>query len=368
MAQPLLVSIIINNYNYGRFLAQAIDSALRQTHPPVEVIVVDDGSTDDSRSIIDRYGARVVPVRKDNGGQASALNAGVAHCHGEVVIFLDADDLLLPDIAARVAAVFEAQPEVAKVQYRLEVVDEWGKPTGLVRPPWRQPMPQGELRARVLAFPDDIPWQPTSGNAFTSKVLRRIFPVPEGIYRICADYYLANLTPLLGPVVSLEEAGGCYRVHSANNHHTSDLDLEQTRRIITLSCHTHRYIKALSDSLGLAGFPADVTEVPSVTFLAHRVISLKIDPEHHPLRADRLLPLVVRGVRASFGRFDRSGVIRSLYALWFVAMLVSPGPAARWLARRLFHPQAGGSYSPENPSGLQDPKGLEKRNTFSSLL
>src|SRR4051812_16040279 len=90
-------SIIINNYNYGHFLRDAIDSALAQTYPCTEVIVVDDGSTDDSREVIAGYGQRVTAVFKENGGQASAFNAGFAASRGEVVVFLDADDTLLPN-------------------------------------------------------------------------------------------------------------------------------------------------------------------------------------------------------------------------------------------------------------------------------
>src|SRR5688572_29854944 len=93
--QPL-VSVIVNNYNYGRFLAQAIDSALSQDYPRLEVIVVDDGSTDDSREIIARYGSKISPVLKANGGQASAFNAGFNASRGDVVIFLDSDDQLAP--------------------------------------------------------------------------------------------------------------------------------------------------------------------------------------------------------------------------------------------------------------------------------
>ncbi len=79
MTQPeLLVTILINNYNYGRFLRQAIDSALDQTYTNIEVLVVDDGSTDESRSVIYSYGDRVRAVFKENGGQASTFNAGVA--------------------------------------------------------------------------------------------------------------------------------------------------------------------------------------------------------------------------------------------------------------------------------------------------
>ncbi len=96
MAGIPLVSIIINNYNYGRFLAEAIDSALIQTHSRIEVIVVDDGSTDDSRAIIAGYGNRINTILKENGGQTSALNAGFAVSHGDLVCFLDSDDRLLP--------------------------------------------------------------------------------------------------------------------------------------------------------------------------------------------------------------------------------------------------------------------------------
>src|SRR5215217_1250210 len=90
------VSVVVNNYNYGRFLGEAIDSALAQTYPRTEVVVVDDGSTDDSCSVIAGYDGRVVPVLKENGGQASAFNAGFAASRGDIVIFLDADDYLFP--------------------------------------------------------------------------------------------------------------------------------------------------------------------------------------------------------------------------------------------------------------------------------
>lgn len=342
MNQPLLVSIIINNYNYGRFLSQAIDSALRQTYSPIEIIVVDDGSTDNSRAIIAAYNDRVIPLLKENRGQASAFNAGFACSQGEVIIFLDADDVLLPTIAERVAAVFKTNPEVAKVQYRLEVIEASGAPTGLVRPPWQRPMPNGDLRQQVLTFPDDVTWQPTSGNAFAARILRHIFPMPEDVYRICADYYLSNLSPLLGIVVSLEEVGAYYRVHGTNNHDSSTMDLNQTREIITRTLHTHGYIKTLADSLDLIGFPAEAADVPAITFLAHRIVSLKLDPARHPIKEDKLLPLFARGVSASFGRFDLSWPAKCLYSLWFAVLLFVPGPAVRWLAQKFLYSETRG--------------------------
>ena len=96
------VSIVITNYNYGRYLRASIDSALAQTYPKVEVIVVDDGSSDGSREIIESYGARIVAILKANGGHGSALNAGFEPSRGEIVMFLDADDELIPEAAEQV--------------------------------------------------------------------------------------------------------------------------------------------------------------------------------------------------------------------------------------------------------------------------
>src|SRR5207302_563085 len=119
---------------------------LAQTHPCRQVIVVDDGSTDNSRAVIAEYGNRVVPVLKENGGQASAFNAGFERSVADVVIFLDADDVLLPSTTERVAATLIASPEVAKLQYRLEVIDVDGTWTGTLKPPAHLPLPSGDVR------------------------------------------------------------------------------------------------------------------------------------------------------------------------------------------------------------------------------
>src|SRR6185295_5604355 len=95
-----LVSIIVNNYNYGRFLGEAIQSALSQTYPNIEVIVVDDGSTDDSSEVIANFGGSIKTRFKQNGGQTSALNAGLRMSRGDIVCFLDADDALFPSAIA----------------------------------------------------------------------------------------------------------------------------------------------------------------------------------------------------------------------------------------------------------------------------
>ena len=113
-------SIVITNYNYGRFVARCIDSALAQSYPNTEVVVVDDASRDNSREIIQSYGTRVLPILQDcNGGQGAAFNVGFRACHGDVVLFLDADDWLYPHAVARVIRAFFSRCRPGAVPFAL---------------------------------------------------------------------------------------------------------------------------------------------------------------------------------------------------------------------------------------------------------
>src|SRR5262245_11501143 len=214
-ASPL-VSVIIDNYNYGRFLVDAIDSALAQSHRDTEVIVVDDGATDDSREIIASYARRVRPVFKANGGQASAFNAGFAVSRGDVILFLDADDMLCPTAVETVLPLFR-QPRVSKVHWPLWLVDEGGRRIGGTRP--GQTLLEGDLRDRVLQCgPSSCPSAPTSGNAWPRWFLEEVLPAPEDVsyYRVCADEYLFTLAPVFGPIKAIHEPQGSYRLHGNN--------------------------------------------------------------------------------------------------------------------------------------------------------
>jgi glycosyltransferase involved in cell wall biosynthesis len=136
------VSVVIPVYNLRTFLPQAIDSALAQT-VPVEVIVVDDGSTDGSGDVAAGYGARVTVVRQENRGLSAARNAGIARATGALLQFLDADDRLLPEKAASAVAVFDADPAAGLVYSGCRFVDEtnrvlpqhgWSRDEGAVLP------------------------------------------------------------------------------------------------------------------------------------------------------------------------------------------------------------------------------------------
>ncbi len=344
---PWLVSIIITSHNYGRFLREAIDSALNQTYPAVEVIVVDDGSTDNSREIIASYGDCVIPVLQENQGQAAAFNAGIAHSQGRVVIFLDADDVLLPQTAQQVIAAFQQNPELVKVQYPMRVIDACGIPTGAIKPAEHLPRPSGDLRRNILRIPFDTTWMSTSGNAFAMSVLEHIFPIPESHFGILADYYLALITPLFGPVLFLDTIGAAYRIHGSNNHQpgTSTISLPYIRQTIRYSYGTLPYIQKFADQLGLETRDTVNRENLSVSLLANRLISLKLDPTHHPIPEDTLLGLFQKGINASLKRFDVSWTLRFLFIGWFGAMVLAPQPVARWLAEKFSMPESRGRFN-----------------------
>lgn len=329
-ASDLVVDIMINNHNYGAFLEEAIESACRQTHERVNVLAVDDGSTDDSRGVLARYGDRIGLILQEQGGQAAALNAGMARCEGDVVIFLDADDVLRPEAAARVAAAFAADEGLSKVQFRMETIDAEGRPTGEVKPAPHLPLPHGDLRAAELAYPYDLVWMATSGNAFRADAVRRILPIPERAYpRTGADWYLVHLTALLGRVDSLDFVGAGYRVHGANSYEAAagELDLAQLRQAIGFAATTSRELLRLAEELGLER----PERILSLADLAHRMISLKLEPSRHPLPGDRASGLLRDAVRALRRRSGISPAMGAGFLAWFAAMAVAP----RRLARRL---------------------------------
>lgn len=327
----LAVDIVVNNYNYGRYVAASIESALAQTHRPVQVIVVDDGSTDESREIIASYGSRVVPVLKENGGQASAVNAGWACSQADVLIFLDADDLLFPDAAGAAAAAFSAQPELARVQWRMEVVDGEGRRTGAVNPSLDVAMANGRLAREELVFPFDLPWVATSGTAFPRWALERVMPVPADDYRLGVDWYLSHVTTLVGPVRSFESPLGAYRVHDANRYGSSGhlVDLDRVRQSVQFGAATRRHLLETAQKLHQSGGGDDIL---SVSDLGNRLISLKLDPAAHPIPTDTLPRLAVGGLRAARRRWDVRWPVKVLFGLWFLVTALVPPAVARRLA------------------------------------
>jgi glycosyltransferase involved in cell wall biosynthesis len=213
-----LVSIIINNYNYARFLGQAINSALHQSWKHREVIIVDDGSTDESRDLILRYGDSVISVFKENGGQGSAFNAGFAVSRGEIICFLDADDMFLPHKVETLVNAWLRNPSAGLLYHQLLFMDQAGeRKSGC----WPSSVLTGSIKNRVVYSGGWWPHPTTSALACTRDYLQKILPMPLEPYRICADAYVGGLAPFLSEVVGIREPLARYRIHDANNHNHS---------------------------------------------------------------------------------------------------------------------------------------------------
>jgi hypothetical protein len=318
------LSVVINNHNYAGYVDAAIESALAQRDVETDVVVVDDGSTDDSLEVIRRHAGSVTIASTTNAGQGAAINLGFALSRGETVIFLDADDVLWPDTGRRVVATMRGDPSLARVQFALEVIDDRGHRSGGQVPAAPRLPFSGDATARLLSCPDDIVWQPTSGNAFRRSALAEVLPMPVAPFRLCADYYLSNLVPLHGRVGLLPQPGGGYRVHGANGHYATAEDPERLRANIVRTIETHRCLITEARRLGLRGLPLDPTAVRSVSSIANRLLSYRVDKKSHPLPDDNRLHLLGLGVASAVRRGDVPAHRRAAFAAWFLAMAVSP--------------------------------------------
>ena len=212
MSHPF-VTALINAYNHESFIAEAIESALAQDFPAseIEILVVDDGSTDRTPEIVQGYGDRVRYLRKENGGQASALNTGFAESHGEVIALLDSDDVWLPQKIRRVVEEFDRCPEAGAVFHRSQYwcPDESRCEDDASFVPFHGYLPDSTddiLRFGSLS---------TSWTALRRNVARRVFPLPECL-RVFADSYVIVTSIFCAPVAMLEESLARYREHATN--------------------------------------------------------------------------------------------------------------------------------------------------------
>lgn len=313
------ISIVVISHDYAEYLPLAIDSALAQTCP-VEVLVVDDGSTDFSPEVIRRYGDRIHAVFKENGGNSSVVNTAVPLTSGDVVMFLDADDLLHPEAAEEVARVW--RPELSKVQFRLSLIDAAGRRSS-VDPPDDVPMPTGDVVGELTGTGRYVT-PVTTGNAFSRTVLERILPIPEQDFRNTNDGYLNLVAPFHGPVVSIDRELGSYRLHGTNLWaYSGGVDLAGIRQRVSYDLVRQRYLERIAAERGLEVS----TDLPlrSSTHVLQRLVSLRADPAGHPATGDDVLYLTRAGLRAvRAGGDDADAVLRAVTALALVLVAVLP--------------------------------------------
>jgi glycosyltransferase involved in cell wall biosynthesis len=224
VAEPQ-VSVVIDTYNYGRFIEEAIDSALSQVFPAerMEVLVIDDGSTDDTAERVKKYGSRIQYIQKANGGQASAFNFGFARARGEIISLLDADDYWFPDKLRSVVEEFEKNPEAGVVYHPMR---EYHVQSGEFKEAHFTPI-SGFVPSSVkqVILYDGLT---TTTLSFRRRVLQALLPIPEEL-RIQADAYIGNLAIFLAPVVAIDRPLGIYRLHGENLYFKASADPESKR-------------------------------------------------------------------------------------------------------------------------------------------
>jgi glycosyltransferase involved in cell wall biosynthesis len=246
-----LVSVVIVNYNYARFLGAAVDSVFRQTYPNIECVVVENGSTDESARVLRALEGRHVNIKTiywtENDGQTKAILAGLARSSGTYVIFLDADDFLLPDcvethifvhLSLRVHVGFTSGDMLQLAGNQIVLGTENGFNRLLqtrrgirrrrVRPFWHpagKKWPAPEFDQSVLdtiRFVGATPiwlWSPTSGNCFRRDALDLFADNPElQNLKIGTDLYFCLAVNAICGSVLIDKPLAVYRLHGANKY------------------------------------------------------------------------------------------------------------------------------------------------------
>lgn len=319
-----LVSIIINNYNYGKYVGKAIDSALSQTYHRIELIVVDDGSNDDSRERILAYGERIKAIFKSNGGQGSAYNAGFEASRGEIVMFLDADDALDRDVVTCVVDRFKDK-DVSKVQFRLEIIDEESRPSGIYIPSGR--MPSGYVLDMLLMY-GGYGSPPASGNVYKRDMLNRIMPMTEADWRIAADSVPSLASPFFGKVSSLDKVLGYYRVHRGVAENQQNRSSLRPGNAASLSGKVQEFLKdekLLQQLVAKHHKEKEVRVMETNPSALKTVLSFKIlEPEHALNVRYTMKGLVLLGVKASIKYPLYSMSHKIGLAGWFLLVGICP--------------------------------------------
>jgi hypothetical protein len=239
MNDTLPISVIIPTHNYGSFIGEAIESILVQDYPPerIEIIVVDDGSTDNTREVTQKYAGAVTYLYGERKGVAAARNRGVSHAKGEIITFLDADDIWLPKRTKRVAEAFARHPDAGIVYHNFDVIDSDGKllykdfaekfyPLRNRRGPLLSDIIRGSVFCGASSF------------SFRKAVLREICPIPEDIKR-GVDFYLTAVAACSVQGVHIPETLGLYRSHQENLTFLIDANASKSAEIHKDLSHTY---------------------------------------------------------------------------------------------------------------------------------
>ena len=322
------LSIIIPNYNYGCYVGKAIETALAVDWPDVEVIVVDDGSTDNSETVIRSFGDKIHAIFQSNATQRVACNVGYAASTGEAILFLDSDDMVDPAIAREVAKVW--RPGLSKVQYQMTRVDKDGRLMHAVFPAY-QPMPTPALIRDWVSATAAYPTPPGSGNVYARSFLDQIFPIDDSC-GAAADSACLATAPFFGDIETIVKPLVCYRTHDRNDSALMGDPTRFVREILRAKARCE-YARR---QIGMPVHSCELLIMKSLEILQFRVAARRLVPHLRPLSADSFFRLLVDCLRVPcfFPASTRSK--RCIVAVWAILGLISPQPLANKLIAKRF--------------------------------
>lgn len=304
------VSVVITNHNYGCFLHDALRSVFEQSYAPCEVIVVDDGSVDDSRSVLSQYGTTIRAIFQANAGQAAALDTGVAASNGEIICLLDADDVWLPGKIHDVVRAFETKSQVMWLRHDLELADAELQRSGMLALDIRR---TGMIAPNPVMAAERIIRGGTSALCFRRQVVRKVFPLyVSDQLRYDADALLVARLAREYCGYELSRALVYYRRHGRQQYSGTDM-----ARVL------ERQIKVSSLVAAALGTPEPVSN--------HNLRTILAAMAGEPLWSAARFGPAARGLAASLWRFRAQPalLVRKTAAQLFAWL----APAA-WLRRQ----------------------------------
>lgn len=211
-----MVSVLINNHNYGQYVGEAIESVLKQTYQDFELIIVDGGSTDNSREVIlsymQQYPQRITALFKPTSGQAAAFNAGFQLSRGDIIAFLDSDDYFYETKLEEIVAMHQTYDCVGHGRRQFNAA---GKLTEVIAPP-DEPAKRSELLHKYgYIYTYSLI---TACISIKRSILEQILPMPEEDYMTFADCYVKVMAQYYCNIGYIEKPLSYYRIHQAQRN------------------------------------------------------------------------------------------------------------------------------------------------------
>jgi glycosyltransferase involved in cell wall biosynthesis len=248
--RPIL-SVLIDTYNHERYIEQAVVSALEQDIPAsdYEILVIDDGSTDRTPEIVQKFAPRVRLLRKKNGGQASAFNTAFPELAGSVIAFLDGDDWFAPGKLGTVMTALEQHPEAIAVGHGYYELDETTRDVRPRVPPRSMLLDMKSPQVAQQLFHGLLAWVLMGALTVRRNAVERVIPIPERLF-FCADNPIA-VSALAGGAYILDRPLFYYRHHSENLCATSNESARKARRRYEIYRVIFDVLKPLLPRLGV---------------------------------------------------------------------------------------------------------------------